>query len=142
MVDANWDYMDHGVYNSRPVYGYSIEPERESLREIVSSVKQHTGKTIKGMLAGGVGYTENTDDLLAEAADLHDQINGEVLTERHDRVADRCRDESLKARGHLVGSRRQRGESVIALAVADRGADPDHRWTACFDGHAGKNGSR
>src|SRR5258708_4000774 len=25
MVAENWDYMAHGVYNSRPIYGYSIE---------------------------------------------------------------------------------------------------------------------
>jgi len=34
-------------------------------------VKKHTGKAVKGRLGGGGGYTENTDDLMAEAGCLY-----------------------------------------------------------------------
>lgn len=28
MIAANWDYMAHGLYNSRPIYHYTEEQER------------------------------------------------------------------------------------------------------------------
>ena len=60
-------------------------------------------------------------DRLGEAGQLHRQIDGELLTERHDRLGNRRRDEPLEVRGHLVGARRQGGESVVALGVGDGG---------------------
>ena len=71
MIDADWDYMAHGVYNSRPIYGYSVEQERAYWADFIATVKHHTGKTVKGRLGGGGGYTENTDDLMAEAGCLY-----------------------------------------------------------------------
>jgi len=71
MVDANWDYMAHGVYNSRPIYGLTMEEEREYWRDTIATVKKHTGKMVKGMLGGGNGYTLHTDDLMAEAGLLY-----------------------------------------------------------------------
>ena len=32
MVASNWDYMAHGLYNSRPIYDYSEEQERRTGR--------------------------------------------------------------------------------------------------------------
>jgi peptidoglycan/xylan/chitin deacetylase (PgdA/CDA1 family) len=71
MIDADWVYMAHGVYNSRPIYGYTVEQERDYWRDVLDTVKRHTGKTVKGRLGGGGGYTENTDDLMAEAGLLY-----------------------------------------------------------------------
>ena len=71
MIAADWDYMAHGVYNSRPIYGYSLEEERAYWADFLATVKKHTGKTVKGRLGGGGGYTENTDDLMAEAGCLY-----------------------------------------------------------------------
>lgn len=71
MIDADWRYMAHGVYNSRPIYGYSIEAERAYWAEFITTVKAVTGKTLKGRLGGGGGYTVNTDDLMAEAGCLY-----------------------------------------------------------------------
>jgi peptidoglycan/xylan/chitin deacetylase (PgdA/CDA1 family) len=71
MIAADWVYMAHGVYNSRPIYGYSIEDERAYWADFISTVEAHTGKRVKGRLGGGGGYTVNTDDLMAEAGCLY-----------------------------------------------------------------------
>lgn len=71
MIEADWSYMAHGIYNSRPIYGYSIEQERTYWADFIATVERHTGKRVKGRLGGGGGYTENTDDLMAEAGCLY-----------------------------------------------------------------------
>lgn len=70
-MDADWSYMAHGVYNSRPINGYSIEQERAYWADFIATVQRHTGKRVLGRLGGGGGYTENTDDLMAEAGCLY-----------------------------------------------------------------------
>lgn len=72
MVARNWDYMAHGFYNSRPITGYSIEEERAYWRDLIATVKKHTGKQLKGRLGGGDGNTVNTPDLMAEFGLLYD----------------------------------------------------------------------
>jgi allantoinase len=67
MIDADWRYMAHGVYNTRPLYGYTVEQERAYWADFIATVKKYTGKQVKGRLGGGGGYTDNTDDLMAEA---------------------------------------------------------------------------
>ena len=67
MVANKWHYMAHGVYNSRPIYDYTIEQERAYWKDFLETVKKHTGMQVKGRLGGGGGYTVNTDDLMAEA---------------------------------------------------------------------------
>jgi allantoinase len=71
MVEADWAFMAHGVYNSRPIYGYSVEEERAYWQDFLATVEKQTGKRVKGRLGGGGGYTENTDDLMAEAGCLY-----------------------------------------------------------------------
>jgi allantoinase len=71
MIDADWVYMAHGVYNTRPIYGYTVEQERAYWQDFLETVEKHTGKRVKGRLGGGGGYTENTDDLMAEAGLLY-----------------------------------------------------------------------
>lgn len=71
MVLRNWDYMAHGIYNSRPNYDLTIPQERAYWKEFIETVKRYTGKQVKGRLGGGGAYTENTDDLMAEAGCLY-----------------------------------------------------------------------
>jgi peptidoglycan/xylan/chitin deacetylase (PgdA/CDA1 family) len=71
MIDADWVYMAHGVHNTRPIYGYTVEQERAYWQDFLETVEKHTGKRVKGRLGGGGGYTENTDDLMAEAGLLY-----------------------------------------------------------------------
>ena len=71
MVAENWDYMAHGVYNTRPIYDYTIEQERAYWKDFIEHTKALTGKQVLGRLGGGGGYTVNTDDLMAEAGCLY-----------------------------------------------------------------------
>ena len=70
-VARNWDYMAHGFYNSRPITDYSIDEERAYWRDLIATVKKHTGKQLKGRLGGGDGFTVNTPDLMAEFGMLY-----------------------------------------------------------------------
>jgi peptidoglycan/xylan/chitin deacetylase (PgdA/CDA1 family) len=71
MVAENWDYMAHGLYNTRPIYDYTIEQERAYWKDFIEHTKALTGKQVLGRLGGGAGYTVNTDDLMAEAGCLY-----------------------------------------------------------------------
>jgi allantoinase len=71
MVAADWDYMAHGLYNSRPIYDLSEDQERAYWQDFVIHLKEMTGKRLKGRLGGGAGYTVRTDDLMAEAGCLY-----------------------------------------------------------------------
>ena len=67
MVDRNWDYMSHGIYNTRYLTNMPIEEEREFYKDTAKTIKDYTGKTLKGMLGPSITSTVNTPDLLAEA---------------------------------------------------------------------------
>ena len=71
MIAADWDYMAHGLYNSRPIYDYTEEQERAYWQDFTTHLKEMTGKRLKGRLGGGAGYTVRTDDLMAEAGCLY-----------------------------------------------------------------------
>ena len=67
MVERNYDYMSHGIYNTRYLYTYTEEQEREFYRDTIETLKLHTGKRLKGMLGPAISGTERTPDLMAEA---------------------------------------------------------------------------
>ena len=67
MVQRGWDFMGHGLYNTRYLYNYTVEQEREFYRDSIDTLKRHTGKRLKGMLGPAVSGTERTPDLMAEA---------------------------------------------------------------------------
>ena len=70
MVAENWDYMAHGLYNTRPIYDYTIEQERAYWKDFIEHTKALTGK--RSRTAGRrAGYTVNTDDVMAEAGCLY-----------------------------------------------------------------------
>jgi allantoinase len=71
MVERNWDYMAHGFYNTRPITNYTEDEEREYWRDMIDTVKRHTGKQLKGRLGAGGGNTVNTTDMMAEAGLLY-----------------------------------------------------------------------
>ena len=52
MVAENWDYMAHGLYNSRPIYDYTIEQERAYWKDFIEHAKALTGKQVLGRLGG------------------------------------------------------------------------------------------
>jgi allantoinase len=65
MVERNWDYMSHAIYNTRSMYGLSEEEERAVIQSVIDTVREHTGKTISGSLI--LAPNPYTVDLLAEA---------------------------------------------------------------------------
>ena len=67
MVERDWSFMSHGIYNTRVVYEYSEDEEREFLRNSVESLKRHTGKELKGMLGPALSATIRTPDLMLDA---------------------------------------------------------------------------
>ena len=67
MVQRDWDFMSHGIYNTRFLYTMSEEQEREYYRDSIDTLKRHTGKQLKGMLGPAITGTERTPELMAEA---------------------------------------------------------------------------
>ena len=67
MVERDYDYMSHGIYNTRYLYGMTEDEEREFYRDIIDTLKKYTGKQLKGMLGPALTNTEATPDLMAEA---------------------------------------------------------------------------
>ena len=71
IIAADWDYMAHGLYNSRPIYEYTEEQEWAYWQDFITHLQAMTGKRLKGRLGGGAGYTVRTDDVMAEAGCLY-----------------------------------------------------------------------
>jgi peptidoglycan/xylan/chitin deacetylase (PgdA/CDA1 family) len=67
MVDRNWDFMSHGIYNTRYLNTCDEAQEREFYRDCIDTLKRHTGKPLKGMLGPAISGTPRTPDLMAEA---------------------------------------------------------------------------
>ena len=62
-----WDYMCHGVYNTRYLWGLPEDEERAIIRDCVQSYKRHTGRDLPGWCSPALSNTVNTPDLVAEA---------------------------------------------------------------------------
>jgi allantoinase len=67
MVERNWDFMCHGIYNTRYLNDTPEEEEREFYRDCIQTLKKHTGKQLKGNIGPAISATERTPDLMAEA---------------------------------------------------------------------------
>ena len=67
MVERDWDFMSHGLYNTRYLYSYDEDRERDFYRDCIETLKRHTGKRLKGMLGPALSGTARTPDLMAEA---------------------------------------------------------------------------
>lgn len=66
MVERRWDYLGHGLNNTRFVHGMSPEEERRYYLEMIEIVHDQTGARLAG--TGGPGpqsSTEETPDILA-----------------------------------------------------------------------------
>jgi len=67
MLKRDWAFMSHGIYNTRYLFGMSIDEEREFYRDTIDTLFKNTGKKLKGMLGPGFSATPNTPNLMAEA---------------------------------------------------------------------------
>lgn len=71
MVERNWDYMAHGIFNSRFLFGMGVEEERDYLRDVIETVGRHTGKRLQGIFGPAGTVSPNTMELAAEAGILY-----------------------------------------------------------------------
>lgn len=67
MEERNWEYMSHGLYNTRYVWGYSEDEERRLIQQCVKIHEDMTGRPLKGWFSPAVSCTPYTPDLVAEA---------------------------------------------------------------------------
>ena len=67
MVDLDWEFILHGVYNTRDIYELSEAEEREYYARSKEQTYQATGKHLKGVFGPAQSKTPRTLDLLAEA---------------------------------------------------------------------------
>lgn len=71
MVERNWNYMSHGIYNTRFLWSLTEEQERAFYRDVIDTIRAHTGKRVIGALGPGPqSNTLRTPDLLAETGFL------------------------------------------------------------------------
>ena len=67
MEARRWEYMSHGLYNTRYHWNYSEDEERAAIAECVEIHRRHTGRPLRGWFSPAASYTFATPDLVAEA---------------------------------------------------------------------------
>jgi allantoinase len=86
MAERGWDYMSHGLYNTRYLTGLTEEQEREFLDSVNAVLHRHTGHHFGGMLGPNITGNPWTPDLMAEVgmryqADwVHDERPAPMVT--------------------------------------------------------------
>jgi peptidoglycan/xylan/chitin deacetylase (PgdA/CDA1 family) len=66
MKQRGWEFMGHGLTNSATLAGLDPERERDTIRTVLQTIEQATGKRPRGWLGPGLIETHNTLDILAE----------------------------------------------------------------------------
>jgi allantoinase len=66
MKKRGWEFMGHGTTNSNTLAGLDPQLERDTIRGILKTIEQATGKRPRGWLGAGLVETYNTLDILAE----------------------------------------------------------------------------
>jgi allantoinase len=66
MKKRGWEFMGHGTTNSTTLAGLNLEQERDTIRGVLRTIEQATGKQPRGWLGAGLVETYNTLDILAE----------------------------------------------------------------------------
>jgi allantoinase len=86
MVSRDWDFLSHGLFNTRPIFGYAEDEERRFFRETCDMFFRCAGRPLRGLLGPAVSVTPRTFDLMTEfgltyTADFfHDDHPTPVLT--------------------------------------------------------------
>lgn len=62
-----WDYLCHGIYNTRYLFDLNEEEERAVVADCVETYRRLTGRPLAGWLSPGFSFGRHTADLLAEA---------------------------------------------------------------------------
>jgi allantoinase len=66
MKKRQWEFMGHGITNSKTLSNLSLDEERQTIREVLQTIGQATGEKPRGWLGPGLTETFNTPDVLAE----------------------------------------------------------------------------
>jgi allantoinase len=66
MKKRGWEFMGHGTTNSEGLAGMSPEKEQDTIRMILETIEQSTGRRPRGWLGSGLAETYATLDILAE----------------------------------------------------------------------------
>jgi allantoinase len=66
MKKRGWEFMGHGTTNSITLANLPAEQERDTIKGILKTIEQATGKRPRGWLGAGLIETYNTLDILAE----------------------------------------------------------------------------
>ena len=67
MEARHWEYMSHGLYNTRYHWNISEDEERAAIAECIEIHRRHTGRALRGWFSPAASYTLNTPDLVAAA---------------------------------------------------------------------------
>jgi allantoinase len=65
MKKRGWEFMGHGTTNSTNLAGLNPEAEVQTVKNILGTIEQATGKKPRGWLGSGLVETYNTLDILA-----------------------------------------------------------------------------
>ena len=71
MVERDWAFMSHGVYNTQYITTLTEAQERAFIDDNIETVMRHSGKRLKGFFGPSFTGTERTPDLLAQAGILY-----------------------------------------------------------------------
>jgi allantoinase len=66
MKKRKWEFMGHGITNSKTLANLPLDEERQTIREALHTIEQATGEKPRGWLGPGLTETLNTPDVLAE----------------------------------------------------------------------------
>lgn len=86
MVERNWEFMSHGLYNTRYLWGLGRSEELAFLQQCNRVLERHTGRHFDGMLGPNISASPWTIDLMDEVgmryhADwVHDERPSPLLT--------------------------------------------------------------
>ena len=67
MLKRRWEFMSHGLYNTRYHWNLSEDEERAAIEECQQIHRQFTGRGLPGWFSPAASNTLNTPDLVAEA---------------------------------------------------------------------------
>lgn len=67
MMKREWEFMSHGLYNTRYHWNMSEAEEREAIEECQAIHLRHTGKRLAGWFSPAASNTRLTPDLVAES---------------------------------------------------------------------------
>jgi len=67
MLKRRWEFMSHGLYNTRYHWNLSEADERAAIEECQQIHRQFTGRGLPGWFSPAASNTLNTPDLVAEA---------------------------------------------------------------------------